>query len=107
MDAHITHTSKKGYIFAFLSSIALTLAAYFLVENQLLVGPSLVFTIVALGIVQVIIQLVFFLYLGKEKRPRSNLLVFLFMALVLVILIAGTIWIMNSLNTRVMPPMEM
>ena len=106
MDTHAPNTSMKGYIFAFLSSIALTLAAYFLVENQLLIGPPLVCSIVILGLIQAVIQLIFFLYLGKEKKPRSNLLVFLFMALVLSILIIGTIWIMYSLNTRLMPATE-
>jgi cytochrome o ubiquinol oxidase operon protein cyoD len=105
MDAH-THTSMKGYLFAFLASIVLTLGAFFLVQNHLLTGPPLVISVVTLGIVQAIIQLIFFLYLGKEKKPRSNLVVFLFMVLILSIVIIGTIWIMWSLNTRLMPGTE-
>jgi cytochrome o ubiquinol oxidase operon protein cyoD len=106
MDAHAPNTSMKGYLFAFISSIVLTLAAYFLVANQILTQSNRICAVVGLGIVQAIIQLIFFLYLGKEKKPRSNLLVFLFMALILAIVIIGTLWIMYDLNARLMPKME-
>jgi cytochrome o ubiquinol oxidase operon protein cyoD len=107
MNSNTQHSGIHGYVFAFLSSVLLTLAAYFSVTKKIFVGQSLICAIVVLGIVQVIIQLVFFLYLGKEKRPRSNLLVFLFMILILSIVIIGTFWIMYSLNDRLMPTMEM
>lgn len=107
MKPHITQTGLKGYIFGFVSSIILTLLAYyFVVWNVLSKGP-LILTVLSLGLVQTVVQLIFFLYLGKEEKPRRNLLIFLFMVLVLFIVIGGTMWIMYSLDWRTMPYMDM
>lgn len=97
----------KLYLTGFVLSIALTLAAYFAVDEYLLDRRVLVFAISALAIVQAFVQLIFFLHLGKESRPRWNMLVFLFMLLVVAIIVLGSLWIMYNLNDRVMSPMEM
>jgi len=94
-------------VIGFLLSIGLTLIAYFSVVDHLFNTAALNATIVILSIVQVIIQLVFFLHLGEETKPRWNLLVFLFMLLVLAILVWGTLWIMYNLDYRMMPTMNM
>lgn len=91
-----------SYIIGFISSIVLTLAAYFAVTHHLFTGRKLVWVIVALGFIQTLVQLFFFLHLGKEQRPRWGLLVFLFMLLVLLILILGSVWIMFNLDERTM-----
>ena len=103
MAGHVKTSTLNGYLFGFIASVLLTLTAYFLVDKQLLIDRELIIAIVVLAVAQAIIQLIFFLYLGKEARPRSNLLVFLFMLLILSILFIGTLWIMYSLNDRVMP----
>ena len=54
--------------------------------------------IIFLAVVQLVVQLVFFLHLGRERQPRWNLLAFAFMAIVLLILVLGSLWIMNNLN---------
>jgi cytochrome o ubiquinol oxidase operon protein cyoD len=97
----------KLYVTGFALSIVLTLAAYFAVDEYLLDRWVLVFAISALAIVQAFVQLIFFLHLGKESRPRWNMLVFLFMLLVVAIIVLGSLWIMYNLNDRVMSPMEM
>lgn len=102
MKEHIKMTSLKAYTWAYLSCIALTLVAYFLVEEKLYSGTAMVLTLIALATAQTIIQLIFFLYLGKERKPRLNLITFWFMALVLVVIVGGSLWIMYSLNHRVM-----
>jgi cytochrome o ubiquinol oxidase subunit IV len=113
-ESHVTdtpygpgHGSFKSYVFGFIWSIILTLVAYFLVTEHLLSGWNLIFTIVGLGVVQTLIQLLFFLHLGSEPKPRRYLLIFLFMALVLAILVGGSLWIMHNLDERVMSPMDM
>lgn len=97
------------YVIGFISSIALTLAAFALViqhvDSNHQGGPSHEFitaTIVALAIVQLIVQLYFFLHLGHESKPRWNLIVALFMVMVLVIVVFGSLWIMNNLDYHMM-----
>ena len=92
----------RSYAFGFLWSVVLTFAAYLLVTKKILSGPMLDVSVALLAIVQAAIQLVLFLHLGKEEKPRWNLMVFLFMLLVVVVLVFGSIWIMNNLNYQLM-----
>lgn len=90
--------STTPYIVGFGLAVALTLLAYELVVNHRLSGGVLVGSIMALAVVQLIVQLIFFLHLGREKSPRWNVAAFLFMLLILVVLVAGSLWIMYSMN---------
>lgn len=92
-------TLFKPYLFCFLLSILLTLAAYF--SSSLLQGLPLDLTIGLFALLQAFLQLLLFFNLTKES---SNLVIFLFMLLVVVILVAGSIWIMNNLNYNLMVP---
>lgn len=108
MGSDIEHGTLKSYIIGLALSIFLTLLAYLFVVKHILTGGWLMVTIVGLGLVQAWVQLVLFLHLGKESKSRANLMIFLFMVLVLAIVLFGSLWIMYSLNDRVMPPqMEM
>jgi cytochrome o ubiquinol oxidase subunit IV len=103
IEPHSKNGTLTSYIIGFLLSLVLTLAAYFLVEKQWFDRWTLILVITALAIVQMIVQLFFFLHLGNESKPRWNLHSFLFMALVVVVLAGGSLWIMYSLDVRVMP----
>jgi cytochrome o ubiquinol oxidase operon protein cyoD len=102
MSSDIKHFSFKTYFLAFIFFICLTLTSYFAVTEHLLKGSSLLVLIVACGFVQAVVQLGIFLDLILEEKPRSNLHIFGFMVLILTIVIAGTLWIMYSLNERTM-----
>lgn len=94
------HGNLKSYVVGFILSIVLTLGAYFVVVEQLLPIGVLIGTIVGMGIAQALIQLILFLHLGREPKPRWNLLVFLFMALIAIIVVFGSLWIVYNLNYR-------
>ncbi|HEX7259879.1 MAG TPA: cytochrome o ubiquinol oxidase subunit IV [Candidatus Saccharimonadia bacterium] len=94
------------YTAGFILSLILTLEAYALVAYQVLVGPALVAAIMVTAVVQLLVQLVFFLHLGSESKPRWNMIVFLFMVMVLLILVLGSLWIMHNLNYHTMSPSE-
>ncbi len=91
-----------SYSVGFIVCIVLTLAAYFAVEMQWFSRGVTIFAIVSLGVIQLLVQLVCFLHLGSEDRPQWNLLVFLFMLLVIVVIVGGSLWIMDNLDYRVM-----
>ena len=92
-----------SYISGFVLSILLTLAAYFAVTQHSYTGTMLVTVIIALAIAQVLVQLFFFLHLGKETKPRWKLAVLLTMLVVLGILVFGSLWIMQNLNYHMSP----
>ena len=94
----------KSYVSGFIISLILTLLAFGLVmqyldsNNEALPQGILIPTVIALAITQLIVQLVFFLHLGRESKPRFNLTAFLFMILVVVLLAGGSLWIMGNLD---------
>lgn len=100
------HGTMKSYLIGFSFSILLTLLAYFIVSEHLFTGWFLIGSITLLCVVQVTLQLIFFLHLGDETRPRWNLISFFFMLGVIVILVLGSLWIIENLNERMMPEMK-
>ena len=90
----------ESYILGFVLSIVLTLIAYFFVAAGLISGWTLVISVGALALVQVLIQLLFFLHLGEEPSPPWNLIIFLFMLLIVLVIVMGSIWIMYNLDYR-------
>ena len=95
--------SLNTYIVGYVLSLFLTITAYLLVRGHVSTKWVLVGLVVGLALVQFIVQLLFFLKLGTETRPRWKLLVFGFMIMVVLILVFGSLWIMNNLNYRMTP----
>ena len=111
MSKLLTRPEEQGtvkfYLLGFILCVVLTLAAYFFVAEHIFSGWTLIFIILGLGVIQMAVQLLFFMHLGGEKNPHWNLLMFYFMLMVLVIIVFGSLWIMYNLNYREMPPMDM
>lgn len=95
-----------SYAIGFVSSIILTVTAYALVANDALVrawtAPLIAIIISLLASVQLIVQLLFFMHLSEEQRPRWKLMTFIFCFVILGIIVFGSLWIMFDLNDRMM-----
>ena len=102
-EHEISRGTTKSYTIGFLVSVVLTIGAYLLVVNHVWSGWALVFALVALAVIQLFVQLVFFLHLSAKSHARWNLFVFLFMLLVVLIVVIGSLWIMHNLNYRMTP----
>ena len=89
----------------FCLSIALTLAAFFLVTRPAafgLPGANLLFGIViGLAVIQLIVQLIFFL--GLASGGRAQTVVLLITIGLILLIVTGSIWIMNHLNYNMTP----
>lgn len=90
--------SPKSYTVGFILSLLLTLVAYLTASKQWATNWTLIYILVILAIFQLFVQLVFFLHLGRGSRSRWNLTAFCFAAMVVLILVAGSLWIMKNLN---------
>lgn len=80
-------------------ALALTVVPFALVHWGGVARVPMLVIIGALALAQAIVHFRFFLHLGL-KRKREDLQLILFSALLLVIMVIGTIWIMASLATR-------
>lgn len=95
----------KLYVIGFLSSMVLTFISFSLAVAKPFTNQILIPILVFLALTQAIVQLVFFMHLGQEEKPRWMSLVFYFMILVVLIVVLGSLWIISDLNHRVMPEM--
>ena len=94
----------KSYIIGFILSIVLTLLAYFPVAYNNgayhIVFPQdiVLWFIISLAFIQMFVQLLFFLHLGQEQKPRWKAAFLIsFFGVVLIVVIAS-LWIMQHLN---------
>ena len=85
------------YLTGFILSLLLTGVAYALVVGGS-TSPWLLAILGVLALAQMVVQLVFFLHLGEEARPRYKIASFILMSLMLLIIVVGSIWIMNNMN---------
>lgn len=101
--------SHLSYFAGFLLSIILTMAAYIPVSRYVSSGHAsysklpLTIFIIILAIVQLFVQLIFFLHLAREKKPRWRSTAFVLALIFVFIVVAGSLWIMNNLNYRMTP----
>lgn len=100
----VEYGNLTSYLIGFVLSLILTFASYYLVVQHMLAGWALDLSIAILASAQALVQLVLFLNLTREPKPRWNLIVFLFMLLIIFIIVFGSIWIMNNLKYNLMAP---
>lgn len=97
-----TSSPLRFYVTGFILCLVLTFAAYLATDYHLFSRFTLLFVLSGLGLLQAVVQLFFFLHLGKEPNPKWHTWAFFSMVGVLIILTLGTLWIMYNLNYRLM-----
>jgi cytochrome o ubiquinol oxidase subunit IV len=99
IDSRITY---KSYFVGFGVSIFLTLLAYFSVTMKPFSITGTYCILAMLAIVQILVQVVYFLHIGSESKPRWNLISLIFSLIMIFIIVAGSLWVMYNLNTNMM-----
>lgn len=96
--------SVQSYVVGFLLSIGLTCTSFGIVwkhiDSEHVWGGHgyLTAAIMVLALVQLIVQLVFFLHLSHEQKPRMQSMLFVFTSLIITIVVVGSLWIMANLD---------
>lgn len=93
---------RKAYTIGFGLAVVLTLIPFGIVAFGLLSAYSALVVIAVLALIQVLVHLFFFLHLNPRTAPRENLLALAFAAVLIFIMIGGSIWIMFDLHNRMM-----
>jgi cytochrome o ubiquinol oxidase operon protein cyoD len=106
-QAHIDSTgagrrSFKSYATGFILSIILTVISFALVMSGEASPKAMFLGICSAGIVQILVHLHYFLHLDVSSGKRWNLLALLFTFLIMTIFVGGTLWVMYTLNYRMM-----
>ncbi|WP_042884689.1 cytochrome o ubiquinol oxidase subunit IV [Cupriavidus necator] len=100
--SHDTHASFKSYAIGFILAVILTVIPFKIVMDGNLDKGTILWIVLGMAAVQILVHLKYFLHLDSSSEQRSNVVALLFTALVLVIVLAGSLWIMHNLNTNMM-----
>lgn len=96
------HGSVKSYAIGFILSVILTIIPFGLVMYPSLPKSITLLIVLAFAIVQVLVHLVYFLHLDRSAAQRNNVIAFVFAAIVIVLLVGLSLWIMFSIHTFMM-----
>ncbi|EIM94058.1 Cytochrome O ubiquinol oxidase subunit IV [Paraburkholderia hospita] len=96
------HGSAKSYNVGFLFCLVLTLIPFALVMHPVLPRATTLLLAVVLGVVQVIVQLVYFLHMSRSSEGGWNLISFVFTLVILFIIVALSVWIIWSMHYNMM-----
>jgi cytochrome o ubiquinol oxidase operon protein cyoD len=103
----------KSYITGFALSVFFTIIAFSIVMQNLLEGNKQIAVLVSLGVLQAIVQLVFFLHLKPWAKNKNNLeevqeanwnlAILIGTVGIILIVVVGALWIMSHLNHNMTP----
>jgi len=100
------HGSRKSYLIGFALSAVLTFIPFWLVMTRPgISATAIVLTVIVLAVVQVLVHTICFLHVNTSGEGGWTLLAYVFTGVLLLITIAGSLWIMYHLNTNMMPGM--
>jgi cytochrome o ubiquinol oxidase operon protein cyoD len=114
-DAHAAHGDEEGvhgsfrsYMTGFGLSVVLTAIPFWLVMSGALGNNQLTgFVIMAFAVAQIVVHMIFFLHMNGTSEGGWTMLALVFTVIVVVITLAGSLWVMYHLNTNMMPVHDM
>lgn len=97
------HGTTASYVIGFVLSLVFTFIPYYMVVNKSLSGSALLASILGFAIVQMFIQIFFFLHLGRGPKPFYNVIFFFATAITILVVVGGSVFIMNNLYQNMSP----
>ena len=101
--ARNTDAKFNAYMTGFVLAVILTAVPFILVAFKLVSATTTLVVIAVLALIQVLVHLRYFLHLDFKDTPRENLATLAFTAVLIIIMIGGSLWIMFDLHARMMP----
>ncbi|HYZ23811.1 MAG TPA: cytochrome o ubiquinol oxidase subunit IV [Rhodopila sp.] len=107
----VAHFSPRrailGYTLGLAFAIVLTITSFYIARSQLIWQPSIPIALAVLAIAQIGVHLVFFLHITTSPDNTNNVLALAFGVLIVLLIVVGSVWIMDHLNDRMMPVEQM
>lgn len=99
-----SHSTFKGYMTGFVLAVILTVIPFWLVMGKVLPSSNMTgLVILGIAAVQIVVHMIYFLHMNTRSEGGWSLLALAFTAVLLVIMLSGSIWVMYHLNTNMMP----
>ncbi|WP_230383092.1 cytochrome o ubiquinol oxidase subunit IV [Paracoccus shanxieyensis] len=104
---HAEHTTYRGYVTGFVLAVILTVIPFGIVMGGGFDSRFWTIAVVVLcAVAQVLVHMIYFLHMDSNAEEGWTLLSTIFTIVVVVIMIAGSLWVMFHLNTNMMPQMN-
>ncbi|ASU65510.1 cytochrome o ubiquinol oxidase subunit IV [Brucella melitensis] len=100
---HAAHGSLKSYLIGFVLAVILTVVPFALAMGGYFTPATTAVIVLAIAAVQILVHLIYFLYLDPKSEGGWNMLALVFTGIILAIVLIGSIWIMYHLDTNMMP----
>ncbi|MDQ0568760.1 cytochrome o ubiquinol oxidase operon protein cyoD [Variovorax paradoxus] len=103
-DGPVSHSTFKGYMTGFVLAVILTAIPFWLVMGKVLVSTHTT-SLVILGFaaVQIVVHMIYFLHMDAKSESGWNMLALIFTIVLVVITLAGSLWVMYHMNANMMP----
>ena len=98
----IEHRQTMTYVVGYGSALVLTCAAFGLVYLSLLSGSEAFYTVLGLGLLQMLVHFRCFLHIDLKRSARADLVLILFSSLVMALMVGGTLVVLFNLRRRMM-----
>ncbi|MEI9424137.1 cytochrome o ubiquinol oxidase subunit IV [Mesorhizobium sp. Cs1299R1N1] len=95
------------YTIGLIVAAVLTSISFWVANTSLLWAPGIPLGLAVLGIAQMGVHLVFFLHITTGPDNTNNVLALAFGVLIVILVVAGSLWIMANLNNNMIPPREL
>ena len=105
-DDGAAHGTLKSYVIGFVLSVILTAIPFWLVMGKVIDNQNTT-ALVNLGFaaVQIVVHMIYFLHMNTMSEGGWNMLALIFTIVLVVITLAGSLWVMYHMNTNMMPTM--
>ena len=99
------HITVGGYVTGFVLSVILTAIPFWLVMGKVFASSTATtFVILGFAMVQIFVHMVFFLHMTSKAEGGWTWMSLIFMVVLVVITLSGSLWVMYHLKTNMMPP---
>ena len=105
-EIEMPHASMRDYVIGFVLSVILTAIPFWLVMTMPLSAGATGAIIMGFAVVQIVVHMVFFLHMSPKAESGWSITSLAFTIIIVVIMLAGSMWVMHHLNTNMMPPMH-
>lgn len=95
------------YTTGFVLAIVLTAISFWAANTSLLWPPGVPLGLAVLAIAQMGVHLVFFIHITTGSDNTNNVLALAFGILIVLLVMAGSLWIMTNLDANMMAPSEL
>lgn len=102
------HSTFSGYMLGFVLSVVLTAIPFWLVMSGTLPSKQITaLVIMAFAVVQIVVHMVYFLHMSPRSENGWTMMALIFTIVMVVIALSGSLWVMNHLNSNMMPMHQM